>query len=165
MTGSHYSHAIKRVLVDKSSLRTKMVAGCTRSSRFSSSDFTEIAVDAVRCIRREGEAIDLHMLHPGVLDIRARGRRDFSRFDPSPGEGRPHFSKSSPVVVSIADACTSRRRPLLLEMHGRGPFQQCGSSGKHQQEQWAAAHPAHLPSERDADRVLRGRALIRVCSV
>ena len=31
---------------------------------------------------------------PGVLDI--RGRRDFSRFDPSPG--RPHFSKSGPPV-------------------------------------------------------------------
>ena len=27
--------------------------------------------------------------HPGVLDI--RGRRDFSRFDPSP-RGRPHFT-------------------------------------------------------------------------
>ena len=34
-------------------------------------------------------------LTPGVLDI--RGLRDFSRFDPSPGEA-PHFSKSGPPV-------------------------------------------------------------------
>ena len=47
---------------------------------------------------REGEAIDVHMVHPGALDITARGRRDFSRFDPSPGEGRPQFSKSGPPV-------------------------------------------------------------------
>ena len=31
--------------------------------------------------------------HRGVLEI--RGRRDFGRFDPSPGEA-PHFSKSGP---------------------------------------------------------------------
>ena len=31
-------------------------------------------------------------VHRGVLDI--RGRRDFSRFDPSPG--RPHFSNFGP---------------------------------------------------------------------
>ena len=34
----------------------------------------------------------------GVLDI--RGRRDFSRFDPSPA-GRPHFSNSGPPVERI----------------------------------------------------------------
>ena len=33
--------------------------------------------------------------HPGVLDI--RGRRDFSRFDPSP-PGRPHFRLFNPLV-------------------------------------------------------------------
>ena len=46
--------------------------------------------------------------HPGVVDI--RGRRDFSRFDPSPEEG-PHFSNFGPPA---------ERRPFCKKVFGLG---------------------------------------------